>query len=142
MAAPGIVIEPFRDLRPEWILVDVFEQAEKIGFFIAQDCLIPALEQMADGPVPVIEVHGVCLVDALHDLGKRDVSAFDQEMDVVAHQNIGEDAAARAVLVDGEGKEVLLEVGAVLEDALFLVAADDDVIECSGIFDAWLAWHG
>lgn len=63
-------------------------------------------------------------------------------MDMVVHEDIGVDAAAGAVLVHGEGEEVLLEIRSILEYALFLVAADDDVVEGAGEFDAGLAGHG
>jgi len=60
-------------------------------------------------------------------------------MDMVIHEDIGVDMAARAVLVDGEREKVLLEVGLVLENALFLVAADNDVVEGAGELDAGFA---
>jgi hypothetical protein len=63
-------------------------------------------------------------------------------MHVVVHKDIGVDAAAGSVLIDCEGKEVLLEIGGILEHALFLVSPDDDVVEGAGELDARFAGHG
>jgi hypothetical protein len=142
MAAPRICIEPLNDLRPKRVLVYVFDQAEKIGIPIAQNCLISPLEEVAYSTVFPVEVHRICLIQALHDLGQRDVLCLDQQVDVVVHEDIGVDTAAGTIFVHSEGKKVFLEVRLVLEDALFLVAADDDVIESTGVFNAWLAGHG
>jgi hypothetical protein len=62
-------------------------------------------------------------------------------MHVVVHENIGVDAAARAILIHGEGEEILLEIRWILKNAPFLVAANDDVIEGAGKFDAGLSRH-
>jgi hypothetical protein len=63
-------------------------------------------------------------------------------MQVVVHEYMGIDTAAGAVLVDSEGEKILLKIGGILEDALFLVAAYDDVVESTGELDAGFAWHG
>jgi hypothetical protein len=60
---------------------------------------------------------------------------------MVVHEYIGIDEAAGAVLVDGESQKILLEIGGVLEYALFLVSTNNDVIEGAVIFDARLAGH-
>ena len=60
---------------------------------------------------------------------------------MVVHENIGVDAAAGAVLVNREEQEVFLEVCGILEDALFLVTARNDMIEGAGIFNARFAGH-
>jgi hypothetical protein len=72
-------------------------------------------------------VQGIGLIDALHDLGQGDIACLDQQVDVVVHENIRIDAAASAVFVHGKGEKVFLKIGSVLEDALFLVTADDNV---------------
>ena len=122
--------------------MDVLDEPEEIRVPIAQDGLVPPLEKVADGAVSSIEVLGVGLVDALHDLGQRYIVRLDQEMDVVAHEDVCVDAAFGAVLIDGEGEEVLLKIRRVLEHPLFPVTAGDDVVEGSGKLDAGLSGHG
>jgi hypothetical protein len=118
VAAPGIGIEPVRDLRPEGVAMNVLNKTKKIRLAVAQDGLVASLEKMADRAVSPVEVQGIGLIDALHDLGQGDIACLDQQVDVVAHENIRIDAAASAVLVHGEGEKVFLKIGSVLEDAL------------------------
>jgi hypothetical protein len=63
-------------------------------------------------------------------------------MDVVVHEDVSIDVAVGAVLIDGEGEEVFLEIRRVFEDSLFLISTNDDMIERAGKLDAGLAGHG
>jgi phage gpG-like protein len=63
-------------------------------------------------------------------------------MDVVVHKDVSIDAAAGAVLVDGKREEVLLKIGGILKNSLFLVAPDNDVIKGAGELYAGFARHG
>ena len=89
----------------------------------------PKREHVAAGAVSPVEIYRRGLVQTLHDLGYRDSLCLDQQRYVVTRENAGEDAAAGAVLVSGEGKEVLLEISGILVRALILIAPDDGVIE-------------
>jgi hypothetical protein len=84
VAAPRIVVGRFCDLRPNRVKVNVLEQRQKIGIPVAQDGLVSALEEVAHGPVLLVKIHGVALVDALEDLGEGCLTGFEQEVDVVA----------------------------------------------------------
>ena len=108
MAAPGVGIEPLGDLRTKGVLMDVFNEAEEIGITVAQEGLVPSLEEMADGPVSSIEILGVRLAHALHDLGQGNLLRLDQQMNMIVHEDVGVDAAVGAVLVDGKELEVFL----------------------------------
>jgi hypothetical protein len=61
---------------------------------------------------------------------------------MIIHKDICVDSATATVLIDGEGEEILLEIRSILKHALFLVSADNDVIEGAGKFDAGFARHG
>jgi hypothetical protein len=141
MAAPEVGVDPVHCLCPKRVPVDVFDQAEKIGIPIAQNRLISPLEEVAYGLVSPVEVHSVRLAHPLHELGKRDVLSLNEQMNMIAHENVGIDADAHAVLVDGQGEEIFLEVGNILENALPLVAADDDMVKSAGEFYAGFSWH-
>jgi hypothetical protein len=51
------------------------------------------------------------------------------------------DSSVLPVVVHGEKQKILLKVRGVAKDPLALVTADDDMIECAVVLDAWLAWH-
>jgi hypothetical protein len=141
VTAPGVSIEQVSDLRTQGIPMDVSDKTKEIGVPVAQDGFIPSLEKVTDHAISSVKVHSVCLVQALHDLGERYIPRLDQHMNMVVHEYIGIDAAAGAVLVDSERKKILLEIGGILEYSLFLVSANDDVIEGAVIFDTRLAGH-
>lgn len=141
MAAPGIVGRRFRDPGPDGIVVDVLEKREQVVLPVAEHGFISSLEEVPDSTVLRIEVCGIGLVDPLKDLRKRRRSGFDQDMDVVAHENIGIDRAMIAVLVDGEQLKIFLMISGRSEDPLSLVAAGNDVVERAFEFDPGLAGH-
>lgn len=95
---------------------------------------------MPDHAVAPVEVHGMGLIEPLHDPGQGNIPGLDQEVRVTAHENIGMQTAIRAVLIDGHELQELLVVRGVLEYALLLVSADDDMVE-SPMIDAGSARH-
>ena len=141
VAAPGVFFEDLSYLRPQRVLMDVFQECQQVVVTIAEDCLVSPLKKMADGPIFPIEIRGICLIDALQYLGERNITGFHQQVDVVSHENVGVEMESVAVLVNLEGEEIFLVVGCVLEDLLPLVPAGYDMIERSGVFDAGLARH-
>jgi hypothetical protein len=141
VTAPGIIGERFRNPGPDRIVMDVLEEREKIVLPVAEHGLIPALKEMADGAVLPIEVRCIGLVDPLKDLRQRCFSGFDQDMDEVAHEDVGIDGTVIAVLVDGEQLKVLLMISGRSEDLLSLVAAGNHMVERAFEFNAGLAGH-
>jgi hypothetical protein len=141
VTAPGVSIEPVGDLRAQGVPMDVFDEAEEISVPVTQDGFIPSLEEVTDSAISSVKVHSVGLVQALHDLGERYILCLEQHMHMVVHEYIGIYEAAGAVLVDSEGQKILMEIGGILEYALLLVSANNDVIEGAAIFDARLAGH-
>lgn len=121
--------------------MDVLEQGEKIGIMIAENGLVPALKQVSDRAVSSIEVKGVALVNALKNLRKWGVLCFDQKMNVIAHQDIGVEAAVITVFIDREYLEVFLAVRNVLKYFLLLVSSGDYVIERAVEFDSGFSCH-
>jgi len=108
VTAPGIKIEPFHYLCTQGIVVDVFEQGKQVTISFAEDGFVPALEEMPDGPVFLVEVDGVALVYPLEDTGQRCLLRLHEEMDVVPHVNIGIQKAVVTVFVNGEELQKLL----------------------------------
>jgi hypothetical protein len=102
-------------------------------------CNVPGTGGQRCG-VPV-EMHRIALVDALEDLGQGHILCFDQEMDMVTHEDIGIQVEMLALFVGCHELKVLLVVLLILEDLLFLVSAGDNVIKGAGVFDAGFAGH-
>jgi hypothetical protein len=141
MAAPGVGIECLGNSGPEWVLVNVFQQTEQVCFPVAQNSLIAALKKMTDGPVLVIEIQGIALVDTLKNFGKRCIAGLDQEMDVVAHEHIGSQMIMIPVPINEEKLEKFVVVGGFFEDLLALVPPRDHVVESAFKLNAGLPWH-
>ena len=69
--------------------MNVFHQRQQVGIAVAKNGLVSPLKQMAYGPVFSVKVHRIALIDPLKYFRKGRLSHFDQEMDMVGHQNIG-----------------------------------------------------
>jgi hypothetical protein len=101
-----------------------FEEGNEVPFLFAQDLLVSVLEKWPLVFIGFVKVQGIALVNALKDLGERDVFRFNQEMDVTACENIGIEAKMVALFVGEKNAEVFLEVGWFLENLLFLPPGD------------------
>jgi len=142
VTAPVILVQHFCCFGANGVLMNIFEEADQVGFSIAENCFVSALEEMANSAVFSIIVHGIRLIEALHDLGKGNALGFDEHMNVIVHENVCVNTATRSVLIGCEKQEILLEISGVAKYPLALVAADYDVVECAFIFDAGFARHG
>jgi hypothetical protein len=85
VAAPRVHLRVTNEFGPHWVRVQVPDQLQEVALPVAQDGPISSLEQVADVSVPTIEVHRVALMEALHELGKRDRTSFQEQMDVIWH---------------------------------------------------------
>ncbi len=83
MTAPRVAVKSVDNLSAKWISLDVPEQRNKIGFFLTQNCLVTALEQMADSTVLMIVIESISLVEALQYLGQGSRLGLDQEVNMV-----------------------------------------------------------
>jgi len=99
-------------------MVDVLKQGQEVFVPVEEDGFVSALKQMADGAVSAVKAQGVALIDALEDLGKRCFACFDQEMDVVTHEDIGIEAIGVAVFVTGENQEMFFVINGIFESLL------------------------
>ena len=142
VAAPAVAGRVFGDLCPYRVVMAVLEECQKIPFAVAQDGLVAALEQMTNGFVLAVKVQSIALVDTLEGLGQGYVLHLDQQMEMIAHEDIGIETEMMTWLIGGHNPEVLLVVGRIFEDLLLLVAAGDDVIEGACVFYAGLSRHG
>ena len=90
---------------------------------------------------PVISLR-VAELDPLHDLGKRHAFGFEQQMDVVGHQDVGEQAKSITLAIMLQPCEVGEAVLVIIKSSLLLIAADNNMAERSVILDSGLGCHG
>jgi hypothetical protein len=142
VAAPWIFAETLRNLRAIRIMMDVFEQGQKVSVAIAKNGFVPALEEVPHSLVPAIIVHGVALVDPLEDFGESDVFCFDQQVNVVGHEYVRIEIKMVSLLVAGKYVEELLIVERIFEYLQPLVASCDNVIKGAFVFNPRFSCHG
>ena len=90
---------------------------------------------------PVVSL-GVAELDPLHDLGKRHAFGFEQQMDVVGHQDVGEQAKPIALAIMLQAFQVGDAVLVIMKSSLLLIAADNHMVERSVKLDSGFACHG
>jgi hypothetical protein len=79
--------------------MNIFHKGQQVSIPITKDGLVSALKQMAHGRIFPIKVHGIALIDALKYFREGDISHFDQQMNMVHHQNIGIEEKGITILV-------------------------------------------
>jgi hypothetical protein len=141
MTVPAIGIQAIGDPGTEGVQMDILDEPKEISFPVAQDRLVSPLEEVANGMVSPIKVCCIRLIHTLHELGQRDVSCLDEQMEVIVHQDVRIDTSTRSVLVNSEVEEELLKISGVFENTLLLIAPDDNVVEGAGEFYAGFARH-
>ena len=90
---PAVTI-PFRSpgkFGPNRIEMNITNQRHQILIPVADNGLIPSLEEMADFSIAAVKILSVGLLQSLHELGERNATGFNQQMDVVGHQAVGID---------------------------------------------------
>jgi hypothetical protein len=123
-------------------MMDIFEERKEIGVAVAEDGFVTALEEMTDGTVSPVEVHRVALVDALKDPGQRDIPCFNQQMDMIVHEDIGIQMVGVTIFIDGQESEIPLKVGRIFKYLLSLVTSRDDMVEGPIKLYPRFPWHG
>jgi hypothetical protein len=69
--------------------MNITDQFQKIGVFVAEDGFIPTLKEMSLFSVAPVEISGVTKLQPLHDFGQWYGLHLHQQMDMVTHQRIG-----------------------------------------------------
>ena len=76
------------------------------------------------------------------ELGKRDAFSFEQQMDVVGHQDVGEQAKSMTLAIMLQAFQVGDAVLVIMKSSLLLIAADNHMVERAVILDSGPACHG
>ena len=72
---------------------------------------------------------------------QRSLARFDRQMDMVVHQNIGQELEAELLSVASDQAEIPTPVGIVTKDRPALVPSRDDVVEASQHLEPERASH-
>lgn len=69
--------------------MDIADKGQKVIVFIAKNGFVSIFEEMASTVVATVEILGVPRKELPHDGRDAMFAAFEQEMDVIAHENPG-----------------------------------------------------
>jgi hypothetical protein len=109
--------------------MDVPHEGDEVLVRLAQERLVPPLEQVAHLRVPPVEALGIGLLEALHEAVERRRGRAEDEVHVVGHQAVSMEGHRVPRPIHGEPVEVGLVVVVTEEHRLPAIAADDDVVE-------------
>lgn len=144
MTAPGITFQ-FVDIMDysttQGVEVNVPDQFEEIGFFLADDGAVAILEEVPGAIVSEIEVDGIAGKQTAHEQGKRSVVEAKEQMGVIGHECPGKTLGAGFTKEPGDAPDKTVPVGIIDEYDAAINAAYDDVLEKLGSIKAGGAGH-
>ena len=141
MGTPAIVADLFDDTGFDWIVGDVFDQLDQVGRVQDGIGFITATEHGAGAMVFEVVVTAVGAVDPAHDFVHWRGEHFDDDVVVIIHQDVVEDAAGMGVdrLPDLIEKHGLVEL--LVENERTIVTALDQVVDAAGVVVARSSAH-
>lgn len=72
---------------------------------------------------------GISELKSVHEPGKRDLTSFNENMNVVGHQGIGVDGTMELVFILGEQLPIKRKISIVAKDSLALVSAGNYMVQ-------------
>ena len=150
IAAPTVVFQMPQPLtcRPSphggglhGIEMDVARDRQQVALVFDQLGLEAALEHVARPAVLVAGIQCVRRQEPLHETRQVRPRRADQQMKMIAHEDIGKQLDIGEAKMVCKLGEKALAVGVVLKDRRAAVAATGDVIQGVGKIDAWRAGH-
>jgi hypothetical protein len=141
MATPRMLLRFLDHSGPDWIQMNVANQFQKINVCIHQDRLVTSLKKMARPPPAPVDPPRITKAEILKDSGKGSLLDSNREVSRIAHQAERMDAMAEPFDSFLQQEEKARPVPIVKENALSVVAPQDDVIQCPGIMNPRFACH-
>jgi len=141
IAGPLPVLRLFYHIGPDGIQNDIPADFEEMAVLLYQDGLVPALEQMADSAMALVEELRIDSVQLAHAEGKIAVRRFYKQMIMIGHEAICVTDPMIPFVDMLKSVQKILAVYVVLENGLLFVAARRHVIDCTGVFYAEWAGH-
>jgi hypothetical protein len=121
--------------------MDVPGQLQQIRLLLAENGLVPVLEQMAKPLMAPIEIDRIPGEQLPHALGERAVARARQKMEVVRHEGPGIHDQIPAPAQGRKPAHEVLPVSVVLEDFGSLVSSPHDVVQGTRGIQPWLSGH-
>lgn len=132
------------------VTMDIIEQGVEVLGVLDRFALISVLEEVPDALVGGVEIDGIRGHDALHDTAEFNAIRLDQEVDMVIHDAVGIEEIVRVldhVSIDVAGAHKMHDaidcfvIFWLFEDALFVDATEDDMIDVGAADSADFACH-
>ena len=92
--------------------------------------------------VPLVEVRRVTALDRVHAFRQIGFGSFEKDVEVICHEDFGEDSPMAANRGASEEAIPLLAIGVVPDDVGAIDAAIGDVIHAAGHFNSQTSGHG
>ena len=121
--------------------MDVAAQRPGMSFGLDEDRVEAALEQRAGATVLFVELRRVAAFERVHAGGEIQVGEFEEDVEVVGHEDVCEDSPAAAGGDAVEESEPLVAIIVVADDVAVIDTAIGDVIETADQFDAQSPRH-
>lgn len=120
------------DCRFDRVLMNISDDFEHLGIGVDRTAFIARLKEDADSRVflviPVYEAGD----DMLKNLIKRHRPRFDQKMDMVGHQAVGDDFVITKALILVQSFQKLIIIVIIFENPLLVYTAINNVIDIEG----------
>jgi hypothetical protein len=116
--------------------MDVADQLPQISILLANNGLVPVLEQLAIAPMAPIEAHHLTREQPLPQVRQTIGPASKQKMCVVAHQHPGIAASLGLRNQILQSPDEVSTISSISEDRPLLDPPDNDVVDHPGRIDA------
>lgn len=121
--------------------MNVTDQLEEIGIFLAQDRLVPILEEMPMSPVTAVVGDSVAREKPPHHSGDGGPARPKQEMNVIREQHPTIAGSTGLRKNASHPIDKLISILVILEDFSALDPSYNDVMQSTGSVNAGLAGH-
>jgi len=144
VTTPRIAVQIFQGIYhsgPHGVEMDVANQGQKVLVLIAEDGFVAVFEEMAGAAVTTIKIEGVPGEKFAHGSGNARLTALENEVDVVVHQDPGVNNALPLRDNSAESFEESDFILVISKNVRLINAPNHDVMQGAGDIQSCLAWH-
>ena len=98
MAAPLVFVQRLHirhNVCAQGIEMNISDQFEQVGFLLADNGLVPVLENMPGAAMPSIESNGISGEQTAHELFELDASGAEQQVEMIWNERPGKTVGIR-----------------------------------------------
>ena len=121
--------------------MNITNQLQQVGVFLAEDRLESVLEQVAASAMPFVEINGMSGQQFLHDSGNGDLCSSQHEVKVVRHERPGVTGRFGPGKYGAEPIEKQVPICMIQKDGLLVQASGDDMMKCARVVNSGSARH-